>query len=226
MDAQEHISKHAPSPREVGMYFLHDPTSFSLVVSNLIVIAMAVAQQWNLVTVLWVYWVQSVIIGVITVGKVLLLKDFSTEGFMMGGKKVDPTPATKRQAALLFLIFYGFFHALYAVFISKFSGDILMIKANWSEVGMSALYFLTHHAFSFFYHSRERESTPNIGRVITFPFLRILPMHITIVVGGGILIATHASLAVLVLFLLIKTGADLVMHTLEHVQVGDSVAIS
>lgn len=208
------------STRDMVAYLLRDPSALSLVASNLIVVAMAVVQHWNLITIFWVYWAQSIIIGLVTVYKILLLKDFSTEGFKMGGKSVDPTPATKRQAALMFFVFYGFFHFIYAIFISAFSGDVLHIKPDWHEVGVSSLYFLAHHLFSVFYHGTHKGDKPNIGSILTFPFLRIFPMHISIVIGGGILIATGASTAVLVFFLLLKMIADLVMHAVEHTKGG------
>ena len=53
-----------------------DPTLWSLVVSNAITIWLAVAQDWSLGTVLWVYWLQSLIIG-FAVLQMLNLKFFN-----------------------------------------------------------------------------------------------------------------------------------------------------
>ncbi|NIP29465.1 MAG: hypothetical protein GTN99_09095 [Candidatus Dadabacteria bacterium] len=57
--------------------------------------------------------------------------------------------------------------------------------------------------------------TPNIGTMMFFPYARILPMHFTIIFGGSIAKASSKSL---VLFLVLKTLADLIMHMIEHAQ--------
>ena len=45
-----------------------------------------------------------------------------------------------------------------------------------------------------------------------FPYARIVPMHITIVIGGAFL----ANQAALFMFLALKTIADIAMHVSEH----------
>ena len=46
-----------------------------------------------------------------------------------------------------------------------------------------------------------------------FPYLRILPMHLTIIVGGAI---GSAGTGALLFFLVLKTIADVIMHRIEH----------
>jgi hypothetical protein len=73
--------------------------------------------------------------------------------------------------------------------------------------------FLANHCFSFRYHLREDlERTRNLGSLMFFPYARILPMHLTIIFGGFIAFRFAAVL----LFLLLKTLADLAMHAVEH----------
>jgi hypothetical protein len=45
-----------------------------------------------------------------------------------------------------------------------------------------------------------------------FPYARVLPLHLTILVGA---LQTNSPTA-LVFFLMLKTGADLLMHVIEH----------
>ena len=45
-----------------------------------------------------------------------------------------------------------------------------------------------------------------------WPYARILPIHLTIILGTGVMDGSHA----LILFLGLKTAADLVMHAIEH----------
>ena len=48
-----------------------------------------------------------------------------------------------------------------------------------------------------------------------YPYARILPMHL-LIVGGFFLADGGAQTAAVVLFLILKTGADTVMHYIEH----------
>lgn len=47
---------------------------------------------------------------------------------------------------------------------------------------------------------------------MTLPYYRIIPMHATIILGGAFFGGTIA----LLLFVVLKTIADVTMHTVEH----------
>ena len=53
--------------------------------------------------------------------------------------------------------------------------------------------------------------TRNIGTLMFIPYLRIIPMHLTIILG-----AVLGSGGGLLLFGALKTVADVVMHKVEH----------
>jgi hypothetical protein len=53
-----------------------------------------------------------------------------------------------------------------------------------------------------------------------FPYARIIPMNLVILLGGPI---AGDDMVALVVLLMLKTGADLAMHVIEHVMAsGDS----
>ena len=66
---------------------------------------------------------------------------------------------------------------------------------------------------------RDEKKKPNIGRILFFPYARILPMHLTIMFGGSLMNSgwTGAQVA-LIFFLLLKTVADIMMHMMEHAE--------
>jgi hypothetical protein len=183
----------------------------SLLVANLFTIVVAIAQHWNLAVLMWIYWGQSVIIGGFNFFKILSLQDFSTEGFKINNRSVEPTEKTKRQTAFFFLIHYGLFHVLYFGFLVG-TRDI---GGNLAFVAICILVFLVNHLFSFLYNAkRDRRRRPNIGTVMFFPYARILPLHLTIIFGSFLVNDTGS----LIFFLLLKTLADLIMHGIEHGQ--------
>jgi len=94
----------------------NDPSGVvGVIATNLVAIGIAWWQHWPLVTLLWPYWLQSVIIGWYSRKRILALRDFSlqnTSGFDGGSPE-----ATKRQTARFFTLHYGIFHLVYALFL-------------------------------------------------------------------------------------------------------------
>ena len=107
-------------------------STLSLIFSNLLVIVFAVVDNLSALDILWIYWTQSVIIGIFNFIKILSLREFSTEGFRQGNKQVLPTRGTKISTAIFFLFHYGFFHVIYAVFLGGFS-NFMNTGARWKR---------------------------------------------------------------------------------------------
>ena len=183
-----------------------------LVLSNLLTIVLAVVQQWDVHVLMWIYWGQSVIIGYFNVHRILGLEKFSTSGFMINNKPVKRTAAGKRQTALLFAMHYGIFHLGYMIFLISMSG----VQSGFPlfSVLVCIFAFYLNHRFSYHYNrERDRAGIPNIGNLMAFPYVRISPMHLMIVIGSNFL--GNNSIA-LVFFLLLKTAADVASHIIEH----------
>lgn len=191
---------------------LSDSSVWGLLIANLATIVVAVMQDWSLVQVMWVYWCQSVIIGLFNFWRMMSLKRFSTSGVSGSNGPVRPTPKTKREMAWFFLAHYGLFHGVYLVFlVSGLFRDRPAALAPGSL--LLVLLFFLNHAWSFFRNRRREAGTvPNIGTLMLLPYARVIPMHLTLVFGGLFI----ANKFWLVFFLLLKTLADLIAHVAEH----------
>jgi hypothetical protein len=193
-----------------------DASGWSLIGANLVTIVIALARGWPLLEIMWIYWGQSVIIGFFNFLRIMNLRQFSTEGVLVNGRSVDPTTKTKVEGAIFFACHYGFFHAIYCVFLvagpfSARDADATAMDLPFMAICLAT--FLANHAFSFAHNfQRDRQRCPNIGTVMLFPYARILPMHITIIIGS----ALAGGPVAIALFLMLKTGADLIMHAIEH----------
>ncbi len=193
-------------------------STLSLIFSNLVVIVFAVIDNLSAFEVLWMYWFQSVIIGIFNFIKIITLKEFSTEGFKQGNRPVPQTNAAKISTAIFFLFHYGFFHLIYAIFLGVFSAST---KIQASYLFISALVFLVSYTIEF-YNSKKEETTeiPNLGALMFAPYTRIIPMHLTIILGGfivagGEFLSADTNLAIIVLFTAIKTVVDLITHSVD-----------
>lgn len=185
-----------------------------ILIGNLFTVAIALWQGWDLAPMMAVYWCQSVIIGVFNFARMLLLKRFCTEGFTSNGRPVPETAAGKRSTALFFAVHFGFFHLGYLVFLfaqgawTSAPGDTDLL---W--IGSAVGAFLLAHAFSFRQNvAADLRGKPNLGTMMFLPYARVVPMHLTIVLGASLV---SGPLGVL-FFSGLKILADLLMHHVEH----------
>lgn len=203
-------------------YFHSDLSLWALIASNLIVIVWALIEGWSLAIIIWIYWSQSVTIGILWFFKILTLKEFSTKGFHINNRPVAPTPGTKIQTAVFFLVHYGIFHLVYAIFLL----GLCKTTGKQSILYMAGV-FLVYQCFSFFYNRKwEGEQKPNIGKMMFFPYARIIPMHLTIIFGKILSKGTFSGKMTLAFFMLLKTLADVIMHVVEKKGFGDKPAES
>ncbi|NCT41346.1 MAG: hypothetical protein GW778_06780 [Alphaproteobacteria bacterium] len=188
-----------------------DVSLLALLFGNVLSAVMAVKYGWSLGEVMWIYWGQSVVIGVTNFIRMMSLREFSTEGLTSNGSPVPATEAGKRSTAIFFAIHYGMFHAGYAVFL-------------WAEMPLAAINdttaalmivclsaFVLSHSFSLTHNMGRdfKQKKPNLGTLMFYPYMRIIPMHLTIIFGS-------LSGFGMLIFMVLKTFADLGMHMVEH----------
>ncbi|MBI4006107.1 MAG: hypothetical protein HY356_05520 [Gammaproteobacteria bacterium] len=205
-----------PRSGDIAPEWAFDGSVWSLIIANVFTLTVALYEDWNTVSLMMLYWGQSVIIGIANVFRMLALDRFSTENFTMNGQQVDPTTSTKRQVAAFFAIHYGFFHAGYLVFLLGFlfndsDGETLLVPWFFACIAV----FAVNHLWSYRYNrDLDQRGTPNIGTLMFTPYLRIVPMHLTIIFGG---LFVNSGFGLL-LFGTLKTLADAGMHLVEHAQ--------
>lgn len=199
------------------------PSAWGIIGSNLAVIFFALIDNLSATDVMWVYWIQSVIIGIFNFIRMLMLKNFTTKGMQTNGKEVLPTTAAKISAAIFFLFHYGFFHLIYAAFL--FSFPVIIGERDKFTGGFYLLFtafvFLLNYGIEFYKeHTTVTDEIPNLGTVMFMPYFRIIPMHLTIIFGGFIAAAgsffkTDTSVVVILLLMGIKTVIDLMTHSIN-----------
>ena len=196
----------------VARYPAIDRSVVVLLLSNLLTIALAVYQHWDIYVVMWVYWGQSVIIGYFNFRRIMDLKRFSTAGFMINDQPVKPTPQTQRQTAVFFALHYGIFHLVYLGFLGA-DANVAGGFPLFNVLVCIGVFYLNHW-FSYRYNrEQEQDRVPNIGNIMFFPYIRIIPMHLMIIAGFTFL---GSSTRTLIIFLLMKTAADVAMHVIGH----------
>ena len=200
---------------------LRDPTVLLLIFSNLLIIFLAVQQSWAVLDLLWIYWAQSLIIGFFSFLKLLTFK-----GYLDTSVSISPALnqfVTKLFLAVFFAFHYGFFHVVYAIFLSIFSAFSFSFLMSFNFVLAVGVFFI-NHLFSFLYYYFKPKKDQDISKMVFAPYFRIIPMHLTII-AGGFLLMFNAFILLLVFFMLLKTIADVAMHVFEHADLQAAVKV-
>ena len=179
----------------------------SLLLANGITIVLALLQHWAVGTVLAVYWFQSVTIGLFTVVRLL--------GVSAGR---DGRERFKGIAlAGFFALHYGLFHLVYLVFIVAFVLSGTYGIADPVGIALGCALFFVNHLVSFLWYRPREEASPEA--IFAEPYARIVPMQLTIIFGAFLTAMVPGALGaelVLLLFLLLKTVADVAAHLKKH----------
>jgi len=202
----------------------------SLIAANLITIILAILGNWDLATVMFIYWAQSIIIGFFTVMSLLLVNISPTAP---GKEQPEQQPGGPRTIYIqnpwvvrcilvgFFTLPYVIFHWVYYSFIvdSGFFGTVhFSDPAIWVSCGV----FFANHLYSYIaYNHRVSLETMDFYEYFLLPYRRIIPMHLTIIFGGILLlilqfIGIQSTIPVLVLFLVLKTLTDVAAHIDKH----------
>lgn len=205
-------------------FLVADPSLLMLLGANLLTLVIAVAEQWRIQDVLWIYWSQSMTIGWFSWLRMRHLTRFSSEGLTIGGAPVPCTPAGARMAANNLLGVHAVFHLCYIVFLCVLTHESSFRHTRQDQLALALCIgsFVLNHWFSYRHNLKDDLTRmPNIGAIGCMPLLRVAPMHITIIACGGLSMAfggtsrLYSALA-LIIFLALKTLVDLIMHVIEH----------
>ena len=210
-----------------------DASVAGIVGANVLTMLVAVWQDWGLLNLLWPFWTQSVVIGWYARRRMLLLQQFSTKDLKLNNQPVEPTPDTQRRVASFFALHYGIFHLGYLAFLlqatwgSEPDGTLAVQQEGSGETaqflvgqvtsldgliiaGLALAFWRSHRASHREHVEADLARVPNIGTLMFMPYARVLPMHLTIILGAS------TGAGAVWLFALLKTAADVAMHKFEH----------
>jgi hypothetical protein len=224
--------QHPRPPR--GAPFADDRALWAILASNLLTLIVASWQDWGLLHLLWPFWMQSVVIGKYARRRMLALQRFSTDGMRINDQPVEATPQTQRWTANFFALHFGLFHLVYLGFLLGFTfgadaaGFIEVTMEDTGAVrqvfigrvgaldmlvmvGLGLVFWRSHRLSHQEHLAADLARVPKLGTLMMLPYARVLPMHLCILLG--VLVPSGAALW---LFGLLKTGADVLMHKVEH----------
>ncbi|MDP2205551.1 MAG: DUF6498-containing protein [Alphaproteobacteria bacterium] len=196
------------------------PSEALLVAVNLLPLAGAALWGWKVFDILLLYWIENVIIGLLNVFKMLAV---------MNRKRLwIAIPIVP-----FFFFHYGMFTMVHGVFVIGLFGLKLLAgqSAEWHEVEtllrgiaadpfflLVALGLVVSHGFSFifnFLRGGEVDRT-SLTQLMRAPYGRIVALHITIILGGGVTMMMGEPIWALGLLTIFKTIGDVRAHRRSH----------
>lgn len=209
----------------------------AIVAANLVPLAGVLFFGWDLLTLLVVFWLESGIVGLLNVPKILLAGAPGEVNVTVKRRRIEITgPETPPERPTLqvsylpvagfFLLHYGIFWVVHGAFVLSF--DLFTPAAFPSSFGLPAPgpvlvgagAAAVGHGVSFVanYLVGGEYRTTTAGERMMAPYGRVLALHLAIVVGG-VLVATFGapSLALAVL-VAVKTVGDVGAHLREHAE--------
>ena len=201
---------------------------YALVLANLVPLFGVLYLDWDVGSIVVLYWVENLIIGGYTVLKMLVT-----------GK------AGALPLILFFCVHYGGFCAIHGVFVlelTQFAGittseplaqdghgpQVLVqmslnlvqqiIAAAPREFLWAVLALLLSHGTSFVLlflgQGEYRRST--LRKLMNAPYKRIVVLHIAVIAGGFLVVKMGSPLGLLIALVALKTGMDIMLHRRSH----------
>ncbi len=187
-------------------------------------------QGGSILQALWIYWLQSVVIGVVNVFRLLSQSTVITvqainNDPVSAEDAVKYRPAMRKFFAFFFTFHYGGFHLIYSFFLLAFTMGwpvtlngvetvVELGSANFVAILIVGLGFALHHWLTYAEEQHQFRLNPqantNNGSTMFRPYARILPMHLIIIMGPVISVKYGYDEA-FIFFMLLKTAADVVL---------------
>ena len=184
--------------------FFNDPSLWMLLAINGWLIYSYTQNPDMINDIIILYYIQSVLIGVVNIASLYSFNNYTGQIMVPGNIKEKKNGCLP----LFFGLHYGAFHLIYLFFLA---GIVDIHKMDYNFI-KTTCYVLIGNAIINFVHDkmRNREEPVNIGVMFFMPYARVVPMHLMILLPE--FFAINRSIT----FLLLKTGADVVMFMVQR----------
>jgi hypothetical protein len=195
------------------------PSVILLIVANLVPLYGLFSLQWQVFPVLLLFWIENVIIGIFNVLKMIIASPANPGSWLA---KIFLIP--------FFCFHYGMFTLVHGVFVFGFFGgyftsgasfpdEISVFQAiNQHQLGWAILALLLSHTVSFIlnYIGKEEYKKAGLQELMGQPYGRVVLLHLTIIIGGFLVMALGSPVSALLILVLLKIFIDIQSHIREH----------
>ena len=185
-----------------------------LILANLIPLWCVLFWDWQIFQILILYWFETAIIGAFTILKIM----FTLASL---GEKILGV-----IALILALGSFMMGHLIFLLIINEITRGgaaeiVIYPRSIIYELSLSIIPIISmtiSHGMSFVsnYIPNGEYKKAEVNNLIMAPHARVFAMHFVIILGLILYATVQQSLSILLLFIFIKTLADVIAHTNEH----------
>jgi hypothetical protein len=195
------------------------PSALVLILANLGPVYGVLVLGWKVFPIIFLFWLENLIVGGLNVFRMLLADPRNTTFWFV---KIFLIP--------FFCVHFGLFTFVHGVFvIGLFGGmfrtgapfpdsDIVIGFIRQYQLGWAIIGLASSHIISFVvnYVGEGEYLKANPMNLMQQPYGRVVVLHITILVGGFLVMILQSPIVGLLLLVVLKTGLDLRSHLREH----------
>ena len=199
---------HGPEVAGAGSARSQGFALLALIAANLVPVAGVLLLDWRVGDVMLLFWAESAVIGLWNLARLAVIGRWAAI-----------------PLGLFFVGHFGGFMAGHLLFVYSIFVQDALGAASLAGVATSFLHLLpgilalvVSHGISFFQNfvGRREYATTTLREQMTAPYGRIVVMHLTIILGGILVLAFGDAEAPLVLLVGLKIAVDLRAHRREH----------
>jgi hypothetical protein len=190
-----------------------------LVIANLVPLYGLFTLNWQVFPILLIFWLENVIVGIFNVLKMVIASPTNPGSWLA---KVFIIP--------FFCFHYGIFTLVHGVFVFGFFGGYFTSGASFPDegslfqaindfqLGWAILALFLSHAVSFTvnYVGKGEYKKASLQGLMGQPYSRVVLLHLTIIIGGFLVMALGSPLFALLILVLLKIFIDIQSHIREH----------
>ena len=213
---------------------LKDKSLLILIAVNIFPIIGVLFLGWSSISVIFIYIIETVIIGLFNIPKMIMAKaDFDAKLIknkelsspITGQKKTKETKEGCLKAFLIpfFLIHYNFFiviQGIFIYFIAKHIGQQEVEPQSFLTYDylLSILFIVGSHAYSFYnnYVKKEEYKKASAIKLMFAPYKRIMIQQVTVLAGSFLIFYFEAPIIFMLVLIFLKIFFDVRAHYKDH----------
>ena len=210
---------------------LNQSSGVVLILANLVPLAGVILLRWSIFSVVFLFWFENVIVGVINILKMLTVAALG-EGPLRG---IEPRWIGRVLCLFGGLFMTGFFTIHYGMFCFGHGAFVMLLVGGvkgdpfqgladslrnllTGEYLWAALALLVSHGYSFVVNFlvRKEFSRLSMDKLMMAPYGRVVVLHIAILLGAFLAAFLKSAYGVLIVLVVLKIVLDVRLHLKER----------